>query len=123
MGTQAVISAVYNGDVLYKIVAGCNGQEAVSIADELLANRVCSPRKALDVARNRKLGCEDCLILVTPDEIVSPDPVDARYVNTFSDPWNNPRWSIGTADYVRVIDFTTGKILENPTRQETESGV
>lgn len=109
MSTQAVVSVRQGGVMSMKFVVGCNGMEADSFVAALKAlGRVPSPAEGLEMATTHNLGCDGCLVLVTPTEIICEDIGDEAldlYRKTFNDPAFNPRWENGTAAYTRIVDF------------------
>lgn len=109
MSTQGLVTFVHNGQVVLKVVAGCNGQQAEAMADFL---RVLEPdairglgRVIYGEALRRHFGCRDCLVVLTPTGEISgfTETLPPRYRQTFNQPEFNPRWPQGTAAYVEVI--------------------
>jgi hypothetical protein len=113
--TQAVVSVRRDGKVVMKLVCGCCGTEARTLAAALRAlGRVPTLPEGLQMAANARYGCPACIAAVTPELTCLPDgeyrdeteyPWLMFYRTTFDDPNFNPRWALGTADYVEIVDF------------------
>lgn len=115
MGTQAVISVTKDNRVQYKIVAGCNGQKAASLAEFL---RFClfpyHPEAVRAIARRMGLGCSDCLVVSYRDRNGNIGHLgegqgsirdqNRLYEEKFDDPKFNPRWEAGTADRTFIVE-------------------
>ena len=111
MGTQGVVSIIgENKKVLYKIVVGCNGAKAPKLAETLMKQKPHGIYRIYDVAKQHHFGCPSCLVVMDSQLAIlgldgdDNDLVD-RYRNTFQDPTFNPRWDLGTAAYVEIVDY------------------
>lgn len=114
--TNGVLSILEHGKMAMKIVCGCDGYNAPILKRTIeKLGRVPSPTEAYDLAWHDGVGCDDCLLIVTPDEVwyhrhkldrleTADGESLALYRATFNDPQFNPRWKQGLADYVEVIE-------------------
>lgn len=105
MATQGVLSVVRGGRVTVKVVTGCNGMEIPKLAEVFRKNPPETAQEAYDAARACNVGCESCLVVMDDetDLIGTGEPLGPRYRATRQDPTFNPRWDLGTADYVEVV--------------------
>ena len=107
MGTQAVVSVTEHGKTRLKVVCGHNGYNAHKLASWLKTNFLTST--ALDIfqyAQSISFGCDCCLVVVTPTSHLYSDKLeDAVYRSTFDNPTFNPRWEIGEADYIEIVEL------------------
>ena len=109
MARQGVVSVLKDGKVALKVVAGCDGDRAKTLADVIRRDgRVLPVRDIYDIARSRGFGCEECLVVIGQDDEVFHQ-FDGRlpspYRETFDDPLFNPRWDKGAADFVEVVSL------------------
>lgn len=107
MATQGVVSLVRDGEVAMKFVAGCNGQNAKLLALSVRTDGVGNLDSALRLGLACGFGCPECLVVVGKDGHVTHalgDPVSPLFRQTFADPNFNPRWELGSADYVEVVE-------------------
>jgi hypothetical protein len=116
--TQGLLSIVdkETGAVRFKIIAGCKGDRVVKLAAALRSSIEIGD-SAFTLAGLRmgaavcNLGCSDCLVVMDEKEtLMSPEShgveeLSLRYRNTFHLPRTNPRWEIGTADYVEIVEM------------------
>lgn len=124
MGTQAVVSFVrgrYDSTEV-KVVCGVDGMKAKAFAEHVLKERVFDRRFTLKDIYDRALKCglgsEACLVVCGGDSVnlgyreytKSDGELDILYRVTFGNPWFNPRWGLGIADYSLVVDVGSGKI-------------
>lgn len=116
MATQGLVTVTSGGKVLMKVVCGCDGYNALRVSKALVSKWPVSPIEAYKIAKEEGFGCGSCLMVVTDSgifgksedsfEIVNLEGEDfdnPLYREKFSEPRFNPRWELGTADYVRVI--------------------
>lgn len=110
MGTQATLAIVQNGQVIRKIVAGCEGYNMTKLKRALETKLELDPRKLVSLCSDLSIGCANCLLIqisaeqaFTPleEEMAVPN---ALYSRTFSDPKFNPRWENGTAPYSLIVE-------------------
>ncbi len=116
MATQGLITVKSGWKVLMKIVAGCDGDNAQKVADQLQKNWPVSVEDAYKIALEAGFGDVRCLVVITDSELKFEGEDDGefsvRYRNTFQRPEFNPRWDLGTADHVVVVDvLKEGKML------------
>ena len=106
MGTQGVVSVQSSGRVVMKLVAGKDGNLAQEVADCLCSSWPLSVDAAYDLALDIGFGSENTLVVLTESETRydGPDELDDRYHRTLQDPNFNPRWELGTADHVVIIE-------------------
>jgi len=107
MATQGIVTVMRGGDVIFKIIAGCNGYKAPNLAKEL---KKFKPRKIERVHKYAELsefGCKDCLVILSKDDEIFEGlgKLNDKYYNTFNSPRYNPRWEKGTAGYVEVVEY------------------
>lgn len=111
MGTQAVIGVRQDGEVKFKIVAGCNGDKSADLIAWLHSNPDANAQEIYDAAQREGLGCEECLVVqVSPSNCVFRGEGEIHepgslYAEKFSDPMFNPRWKEGTACYHLLLDL------------------
>ena len=93
-----------------KIIVGCNGMKGGDMARAITNN--IDPDEALQLARKESFGCEDDLVIVTPDKIfrngkdVSDQPWEKfLYRSTFVWPDFNPRWTSGLCEKLWVVEL------------------
>lgn len=119
MSTQGLVSVTCAGEVVMKLVVGCNGYQADDVAQaiRLSGERPRSVTGALALMRVHGFGCDACRVVLTRDddnlkrdhEDITLNPAArARFRDTFDDPRFNPRWEHGTADYVEIVAFSPG---------------
>jgi hypothetical protein len=106
MSTQGVCSVVRGGRVTVKVVTGCDGFNIPKLAEAFREMAPVTAQEAYDAAEACGVGCEDCLVVMTDEETLfhGGDDLFPRYRATFADPRFNPRWDIGTAPYVEVVE-------------------
>jgi hypothetical protein len=109
MPTNALISITKNGETYVKIIAGCEGQRAGLVVKELMSRMLADEQTDLkdiyNIAKEKKLGCEECLVVMSETEILYEgfDEVAPGYRETFDDPRFNPRTSKGDLGYLYII--------------------
>ena len=110
MATQGVVSLVSNQKVVLKVITGCDGDRAQQLADRL-QNAWPMPAEAVhEVALEIGFGSEESLVVMTGEEVCyhgdeGREALHSRYRGTFQNPRFNPRWVVGTADHVVVINI------------------
>jgi hypothetical protein len=108
MATQGMVTVRKNRRVVLKIVAGCDGWNAVDVARAIRRLKtIPSMTQALALAQNHGLGCQKCLLVITATQTLTqceeePNPL---LRSTFNRSRFNPRWERGTADYIKIVDF------------------
>jgi hypothetical protein len=115
MSTQGILSITKRGTVLLKVVAGCNGYNIPHLAEALRKNPTTNTYKILlELCADHGVGCDECLIVQDGNAFSMRggntfDPKDEGgqlYVDKFHDPRFNPRWELGTAEYVEIVELT-----------------
>ena len=106
MATQGLVTVMQGRKVLMKIVAGCEGMNAQNVAQAIRGNWPATPKEAYKIAVQEQFGCEDDLVVITPDFIefkgdADIDPV--AYRKKFNQPRFNPRWPQGTTAYTEIV--------------------
>ena len=117
MSTQGLISIVNKDNVLYKIVAGCNGMKINDLVKCIKTLYQIDKEKIntyylYHMALNYNFGCKNCLVVFNENELETDNKELFHgsfplFLKTFNDPNFNPRWEYGTADYVEIIDINT----------------
>lgn len=105
---QGLVTIRSGGNVVMKIVAGCDGQFAKTVADRLRAVWPVNPEQAYKIAEETGFGCNGCLTIVTESGIVLrgvAEVLPPRYRETFHQPDFNPRWREGTAEFLEIVDL------------------
>lgn len=120
--TQGIVSIKLDGAMVFKLVTGHDGMNAVSLAARLRGlGRIPTLHELEELAIDYRFGCRSCLVVIERDpehffnpmihtrggEIDHLDPEMQRYRDTFHVPQFNPRWKYGTADYVEVVEFSS----------------
>jgi len=108
MATQGLVTIQKNGEVVMKIVAGCDGMQAGTLASAIRGlDRVPGLYEAYDLALKVGFGSKENLVVLEKkasfhqcEEILS-----RRYRRTFKQPRFNPRWKYGTADHIQVVNL------------------
>ncbi len=116
MATQGLISIVDgNGKVRIKIVAGCDGFNAIKLAARIKAKKLTDLQSIYDAALAFPFGSESSLVVMNKDEFIyaGDDSLPVRYFQTFDDPHFNPRWHYGTADFTKVIKMSRFNVERN----------
>lgn len=108
-----------DGEVVLKLVVGCNGSNATSVA-EAIRGAGEEPRTlqaVLTLMERFAFGCPDCRVVATRDTVRVSGGLDgaaesqaslSRYRERFIDPRFNPRWGYGTADCTEIVTFRSG---------------
>jgi hypothetical protein len=115
MATQGIVSLVRDGHVVAKVIAGCNGQEAENLATAIRQSGVQGAQEIYDLAISLHFGCEDCLVVMDRAGVVSGEmEIGELYSQTFDQPEFNPRWNIGIADFVEVVEAVLFHQYDDP---------
>ncbi len=105
MATQGLVTVTSDGQVVMKVVAGCNGMLAKSMAQSLAAKWPLSTEEAHSLALRTGFGDATCLVVMTTEDVCSLESdLHPRYHETFQQPDFNPRWEHGTADHTVIIE-------------------
>jgi len=109
MATQGVLSVVRNGKVVAKLVTGSDGYQLPKLADIIRKNGISDVATIFASAVVLGVGSMGSLFVMGENNIItnSDEEVPDAYRQTFSDPRWNPRWKLGTAEYVEVVEFPT----------------
>ncbi|MFA6024226.1 MAG: hypothetical protein WC777_03355 [Candidatus Gracilibacteria bacterium] len=107
MGTQGIVSVCEHDEVVMKVIAGTDGYNAPNVAKRLQQEWPVSAERAYDIAVEEVFGTAHDLVVLTLGQAVfqGEEDLDPRYQATFGDPNFNPRWELGIADHVEVIDI------------------
>lgn len=122
--TNGLVSIVdTKGTVRYKLVAGCDGYNALRVAEELCKEQPVDPETIYDIAIDQDFGCDDCLVLqASPSDGIFKGDHDLPewYESKFYDPKFNPRWESGIVGYLVIIQVDGNKweIIEKPEEDE-----
>lgn len=95
--------------VVAKIICGCNGYKAPSVASVVTDRPRLDAVGLYDVASKVGFGCEECLVAISEDEIVyrGNGEVTSLYRETFNLPYFNPRWIRGDGARVAFVFWPT----------------
>jgi hypothetical protein len=112
MATQGLVSVVDldTNEVLFKVIAGCNGYNAKKLSELLsvLPGRSMTISMIIDMAKSATFGCDDCLVVMDRNSSVCTEgDLHDRYRMTFNDPKFNPRWESGKVEYSEIVYTTT----------------
>jgi hypothetical protein len=106
MGTPGLVSVKRGDKVVMKVIAGCNGQHAQKVANELLNSWPVGEYTAYKIAKDLGFGCINDLIVMTEKNIVSPrDELSPHFRETFKEPDSNPVWREGMEFFTIIIDI------------------
>lgn len=108
MATQGLVTVTVNGEVTGKVIVGCDGYNADDLVGKIEGlGSTPTIDDLLSFARGVGFGCKDCLVVMDRNSafIYSGEELDERYRRTFNDAKFNPRWELGTADYIRVVEL------------------
>ncbi len=106
MATQGLVTIQEGGEVVMKIVAGSNGEHANSLASAIRElGRIPELLEAYDLAQEAGFGSEEDLVVVGRNGVFhqTDEELSPSYQRTLHQPRFNPRWSSGTADFVRIV--------------------
>lgn len=107
MATQGVLSVVdENGKTLVKVICGCDGMEVYNLAKSLKISPTLDLIDIYNRAGEWGLGCSGCLVVMNAETEYHKcgEKLHPRYRETFSDPRFNPRWELGTAPYITIVE-------------------
>lgn len=113
MATQGILSIVVDNSVVAKAIVGSDGYEIPSIAMCVKKGGVTTAQGLLDLCHEHGLGGESLVVQSSPSSWIgdcTDEELPALYAEKFHDPMFNPRWDIGTADYVVVVDMAPDTI-------------
>jgi hypothetical protein len=121
MATQGLVTITRKGVVTCKVICGCNGMQAPTLATHIRRAKSDDPRLILDLARTLKFGCQDCLVVQSSPTTTVPEEMDIEddkhfYRDKFTEARFNPRWHHGTADYVILVELGPTKTAPSPRR-------
>ena len=106
MATQGLVTIQKGGEVVMKIVAGSDGMHANSLVSAIRElGRVPRLEEAYDLAQEAGFGSEDDLVVVGRNGMFhqTGEQLPPSYQRTLHQPRFNPRWSSGTADFIRIV--------------------
>lgn len=112
MATQGIVSIIYNGKMLFKVVAGSDGYNAPKLVDWAKAyDGVMAAEVFYKAAIQVGFGHKTDLVVQASDgSLIFSDELSYedfgglyRDYSKFLDPRFNPRWEIGTADHVAIV--------------------
>lgn len=105
--TNGIVSVTKKGKVILKAIAGCNGDNARKLADEIRSKNMATASEIYDAAQKVDFGCDDCLVVMTKEDVIydRTGELHQRYLETFANPSFNPRWKNGTAEYVEIVEI------------------
>lgn len=113
MATQGMITLTRNGQVVLKVVVGCNGGEVKKASDairELHPSKINDLELIYDSMIESEFGCENCLVVANGNRIFSkgedPDVLEkGLYRKKFTEPEFNPRWVSGQCECFVQIEL------------------
>jgi hypothetical protein len=115
MATQGIVSITNNGQMMFKVVAGSSGYNAARFAEWAKTHPgTFSNQVIYNAALKLSFGDKADLVVQASDgsftydksEIVEVGELYCDY-NLFLNPRFNPRWEIGQADYIEVVDLVS----------------
>lgn len=129
MATQGIVTLVRGQKVMFKAVAGCDGYLAADVANEVKKRAgIGSARELLDLCLDVGFGDETRLVVQSQDENLTVDGVDEgdlsalyRDADKLQMPRFNPRWDLGTAEFVEIVDLDE-VTRETRTRKDPDRG-
>lgn len=113
MATQGLLSIIEDGQVICKLVCGCNGYNIQLLVEELRKSNV-SAEDVYNLAKELDVGCDSCLIVMSKKDSsyntnYSKECIDCvpeSYFEMYNHPHFNPRWKNGTAGFSIVINVS-----------------
>ncbi len=105
--TQGIVTVTRGGKVRLKIVVGGGGMNAGAVANAIRQiARIPTLGEAYELALRCEFGFEDSLVVMDETGAFHKTGYDLgpRYRQTFDQPHFNPRWAIGTAEHVEVVE-------------------
>jgi hypothetical protein len=119
--TQGIVSLIVNGGIRYKIIAAHDGDNAKNFAAGIREHitktgKIPSTQTLFDIVDRCTFGARETTVILEmdPSESIAPvihsldydftEETRKRYLDTAYDPQFNPRWEIGLADHVEVVD-------------------
>ena len=106
---KRLISVIFNGKVVMKIIAGSDGKNAEKVADLIKDGWPIDIHRAYDIAVYHEFGTYDTLVVMTKagTEYLGIDPIEGFsdiYRKTFSNPEFDPSKNLKTSDNVIIIE-------------------
>ncbi len=107
MATEGLVTIKFDGKVVMKIVAGCDGYNFQRFTDKLQKSWPVSIDEVYKMALGIGFGDIDSLVVVTDSDIKyeGDDEINPRYRETFQQPEFNPRSEHGTANCMAVLSI------------------
>ena len=113
MATQGIVSIRSKGQMLFKVVAGSNGFNAPRLAQWIQSRQgFLTGDDLYNAALSLKFGSPVSLVVQEAGGAMVHQGIDAEDIGPlykdqakFRDPEFNPRWDVGTAAYVEVVDL------------------
>lgn len=93
------------GEVVVKIVAGCDGYNAEKLAFKLAELKTYELPTIYNIATSLNFGSKESLVVIGTDNEYhfTDDELPPSYRATFDCPYFNPRWKFGTAEHTFII--------------------
>lgn len=122
--TNGLISVMQGSSVVLKIVVGCDGFNVRKCAERLISlwpddspfetHERWLALWANNMAHISGFGCVDCRVVLTENTVRADCPSDLPhlYRDTFDDPHFNPRWELGTAPHVVIINLDRMEVTD-----------
>lgn len=110
MATQGIVSVLENGEVKIKAIAGCDGYRAKELAQRIKEAEDIDIEKVHKLAEEISFGCNRCRFTMNSEEILPREPFSELYREKFEDPEFNPRWDLGTASYIILVELEKNNI-------------
>jgi hypothetical protein len=111
---QAIISLVKDGHTFIKIICGCNGDNSEKLVEAIKNDRPDNIKDIYIMALENGLGCVECLVVMNDERVIfgGDENIDPLYRETFDDPSFNPRWKVGIADIVTILNMDNPEWIE-----------
>jgi len=107
--TQGLISILINGNVVMKIITGCDGRDVEKVAEEIRkTGQVPSLDKAYKIAKKHFTDKESLVVLnQTTEKYEGDDKISNLYRSTFNQATFNPRLESGEFEYLSIVNLFT----------------
>lgn len=108
MATQGILSIVVGGKVVAKAITGADGFKMPAIAEAVEDAGIRDAQGLLDLCHQYDLKGESFIVQSSPHDWIgdcTEDELPPLYAEKFHDPWFNPRWKNGSADYIEVVEY------------------
>jgi hypothetical protein len=116
MATQGLLSITDKGKVTAKIITGADGQYMPDLKLWLVQNRNAENQEIFEKAKEL-FGTNSLILQVSPTTFFADESIfddanetiskpESLYQSKFNDPFFNPRWTFGSADYTEVLEIT-----------------